>query len=294
MGGLFNSTVLDVAIGLIFVYLLLGILCTTVNEWISGILGARAKNLQQGISGLLDSQSLGNIPFLDAFYQHPLISGMMRDGNHPSYLASRAFATAIMDLVTPTISGPITLPNLVDGINALPPGDVKKALAALLSNADGDLTKAQKNIEHWFDDTMDRVSGWYKRTTQIWTIVIAVFLTVLANADTINIARRLWVDPTVRNAVVEQAKQVAQTPLPTGGPSSGNTTLIATDSKVLGNMLGWTGDSVPADPEAWFERFLGWLFTAIAVSLGAPFWFDTLNRFVNLRNAGTAPVKSST
>jgi hypothetical protein len=293
MGGLFNSTVLDVAIGLVFVYLLLGILCTTVNEWIAGILGARAKNLQQGIHGLLDSQSLGNIPFLEAFYQHPLISGMMRDGKQPSYLASRSFATAIMDLVTPGVTGPITLVNLVDGINALPDGDVKKALAALLSNVGGDLTNAQQNIENWFDDTMDRVSGWYKRTTQIWTIVIAVFLTVLANADTINIARRLWVDPTVRSAVVEQAKQRAQIPLPAGGAPSGNT-LTGADSTALGNLLGWTGDSMPADLGAWFERILGWIFTAIAVSLGAPFWFDTLNRFVNLRNAGNAPAKQST
>jgi len=288
MGGLFNSTVLDVAIGLVFVYLLLGIFCTTVNEWIAGILNTRAKNLQEGIRGLLDAQPLGNSQFLDVFYQHPLVSGMMRGGKHPSYLPGRTFATAIMDLVTPTVSGPISLANLVDGINALPDGDVKKALAALVSNAGGDLTKAQHNIEHWFDDTMDRVSGWYKRTTQIWTIAVAVILTVLANADTVNIARRLWTDPTVRSAAVELAKQRAQMPQPAGNATNN---LTDDEKAVLGGVLGWTRASLRADLATWLQRILGWIFTAIAVSLGAPFWFDTLSRFVNLRNAGNTPEK---
>jgi len=293
MGGLFNSTVLDVAIGLIFVYLLLGILCTTVNEWIAGILSARAKTLREGIRGLLDAQPLGNSQFLDAFYQHPLISGMMRAGDHPSYLPGRTFATAIMDIVTPTVSGPISLQNLVDGINALPDGDVKKALVALVSNVGGDLTKAQDNIEKWFDDTMDRVSGWYKRTTQVWTIAIALVLTVLANADTMNIARRLWVDPTLRSAVVEQAKHRAQTTPAAGAATASGGALTPEEGNALGSMLGWSGSSLPGDAEAWFQHVLGWILTAIAVSLGAPFWFDTLTRFVNLRNAGNAPAKQA-
>ncbi len=287
MGGLFNSTVLDVAIGLIFVYLLLGILCSTVNEWIAGILKARSKNLREGIRGLLDGQTLGNTQFLEAFYQHPLISGMMHGGDHPSYLASRTFSTAIIDLVTPTVSGPITMANLVDGINALPAGDVKKALVALVGNVDGDLAAAQHNIENWFDDTMDRVSGWYKRTAQVWTVVIAVVLTVAANADTMNMARLLWVDPTVRSAVVEQSKQSAQNP-----PAQTNN-LTAQEGAALGSVFGWTKDSWQVDLTGWLQRLLGWVLTAIAVSLGAPFWFDTLNRFVNIRSAGTPPKQSA-
>jgi hypothetical protein len=293
MGGLFNSTVLDVAVGLIFVYLLLGILCTTVNEWIAGILGTRANTLREGIRGLLDAQPLGNSQFLEAFYQHPLISGMMRGRNHPSYLPGRAFATAVMDLVTPTVSGPISLANLVDGVNAMPDGDVKKALVALVGNVGGDLTKAQHNIEHWFDDTMDRASGWYKRTTQFWTIIVAVTLTVLANADTVNIARRLWVDPTVRSAVVDQARRQVQTPQPAAGVAAPSNDLIEDDTAILGSMLGWTRASLQADLGTWLQRILGWIFTAIAVSLGAPFWFDTLNRFVNIRNAGNVPEKAA-
>ena len=56
MNGIFGSAVLDVAVGLIFVYLLLGIICTTLNEWISGLLQTRSKMLQLAIQQLLDNQ----------------------------------------------------------------------------------------------------------------------------------------------------------------------------------------------------------------------------------------------
>jgi hypothetical protein len=36
-------------------------------------------------------------------------------------------------------------------------------------------------------------------------------------------------------------------------------------------------------------HFWGWLLTALAASLGAPFWFDMLNKVINIRSAGKAP-----
>jgi hypothetical protein len=275
-------------VGLAFIYLFLGILCTTVNEWVAGILGTRSKTLMKGIRGLLDGQPMGNTQFLEKFYLHPLLSGMMRDGNHPSYIPSRTFATAVIDLVTPTVSGPITTAELVSGINALPDGEVKKALVALVANVDGDLEKAKRNIEHWFDDSMDRVSGWYKRTAQMWTVTIALCLTLGANVDTVRLARLLWVNPTVRSAVVEQAKHRAETPA-----VSPTSDLTDQETAAVGDMLGWTRGAIPVDAAGWAQRLLGWVFTAIAVSLGAPFWFDTLTRVTNIRSSGKKPPKAN-
>ncbi len=182
MNGLFNSTVLDVAIGLVFIYLLLAIICSTINEWIASLFKMRATNLKSAITQLLDGQpsSTGGKDFdwfLDKFYKHPLIAGMYKPGDgaagHPSYLSSRVFATVVMDLVTPSQNGSITFADLENGIkDDLPEGDVQKALLAVIQNADKDLTKAQKNIETWFDDTMQRMGGWYKRKVQAITIMV--------------------------------------------------------------------------------------------------------------------------
>jgi hypothetical protein len=56
---MFNSSVLDVAIGLIFVYLLLGLMCTTVNEWLAQLFKTRGATLKEGIRQLLNARPDG-------------------------------------------------------------------------------------------------------------------------------------------------------------------------------------------------------------------------------------------
>jgi hypothetical protein len=298
VNGLFNSTTLDVIIGLLFVYLLLAILCTTVNEWVAGWMGLRSKNLQSSLRQLLDSQKgVGNDDvdwFLHEFYEHPLITGMLRPGDHshPSYLPARTFATAVIDVVTPQMQGSLGFQDLENGVRNLPDGDVRKALLSLLQNAHGDLQNAQRNIENWFDDTMDRASGWYKRKTQLVTAVLAVAITILANADTIRIVRTLQQGSTERSAVFEKAKiRLAQQ----GASAS---PLSSDEKSALGGLLGWTHEDLSGlskiDPWKMLAMIFGWLLTIVAVSLGAPFWFDVLNKLMNIRNAGGKPEKGET
>ena len=281
MNGLFGSAILDTAVGLIFVYLLLAIFCTTVNEWIAGIFSTRAKFLKKGLTQLLQDPN-GAKDLITRFYQHPVIASMTDGENHPSYIPARSFSRAIMDLVTPNTLGPLDFAALETGINNLPGGRIKTALLALIQDADHNLSRAQRNIEAWYDDAMDRVSGWYKRHIQLVTVAVALSITLLANADTIHIARRLWTDPGMRAAIVEQAKERAKTT-----PSTGSD-IGEQESKLVGDILGWS------NPEgfsglSWLERVLGWILTVIAVSLGSPFWFDALNKVANIRNAGKSP-----
>jgi len=309
--GLFNSTTLDVIVGLVFVYLLLAIMCTTINEWLDGMLKIRSSKLASAINQLLDAQpdASGNKDwFLQQFYAHPLITGMLAPGKsggkaYPSYLPARTFATAVMDIATPGKPGSIAFPDLESGIKALSEGDVKTALLALIQNARGDLGRAQANIESWFDDTMDRASGWYKRRTQMATVVIAVVLTVAANADTIGIVRTLWKNPTQRAVLVEQAQKRS-------GEEAQETVRVKYENKdkplqptsirkvskdeldALSGVLGWRKDTANPDGWGWTERVLGWFLTMVAVSLGAPFWFDILSKLVNIRNAGKKPAAS--
>jgi hypothetical protein len=320
--GLFNSTVLDVAIGLIFVYLLLSILCTSANEWLAAVTKSRAKFLRKGLKQLLDNQPIvnGGSPdqFIAEFYGHPLITGVMKDekpGNHPAYLSARTFAAVVTDLVTaysPANAGNPSDkdPSLENGLTRLPPGDFQKALAALIKRSKRESITTQQAIEAWFNDAMDRVTGWYKRRTQTWTLIVAIVITLTANANTISIARRLWTDPVLRSAVVEEAKVRAQKPPPSvkieypdlDDPASpqattneGGNVLSEQEQERLGQMLGWH-DNIFHDKDGknwpwsvWIERLIGWLLTVLALSLGAPFWFDLLNKFINIRSAGKSP-----
>lgn len=303
MGGLFNSATLDVIVGLIFVYLLLAIMCSSINELIAGVFHSRSATLANGIRQLLDQQA-GKNPgdpgantqntaldwLVQRFHAHPLITSMKpggnADGRLPSYIPSRTFATVLMDIVTPQDKGPINFGDLEQGINALPNGDVKRTLLALIQNAQDDLEKAQKNIENWYDDTMGQVSGWYKRKAALATFLIAVALTLGADADTIQTTRNLWTNPTARAQMVEQSKKTTNTDGKVPQASKDDLDSMSTI------LPGWrdlpTGDRSQL-LWGWLRKLLGWILTVAAVSLGAPFWFDILGKLANLRNAGQKP-----
>ncbi len=305
MNGIFGSTVLDTAIGLVLVYLLLSLVCTTINEWISGIFTTRAKFLEQGIKRLLAGQQLPPLkegaPTLDllkSFYAHPLVDSMVEvhdltqpeKDTHPSYLDPRGFASVLMDLVTPKQPGTITFADLESGIKDLPAGRVKTALLALVQNANGDLDRAQRNIEAWYNAAMDRVNGWYKRHMQWVTVLVAVSLALATNADTLKISSRLWSDPAYRALSVEVAKKDAG-----ARPAGANQPISQQDTAFLENVLGWQ-NQVPITTMGGvgiFEKILGLLLTIVAISLGAPFWFDMLNKIVNLRSAGRSPEETA-
>jgi hypothetical protein len=294
--GLFGSTTLDVAIGLAFVYLLLAIICTTINEWIAGILKTRSTTLASGIRQLLDHQpgQTGSADvdwFLQQFYSHPLITGMTHPGDpkaHPSYIPAPAFATAVMDIATQGKTGVLTFADLEASITKMPEGDVRTALLSLIQNANHNLNQAQRNIENWFNDSMDQVSGWYKRRTQLWTAVIAIILTLAANADTLQIAKTLWTDPTRRAQLVEQAKGRY-----TDGAKDASSSKVEPTSQeelnTLGQVMGWSQRGLPKTFLGWVDHVFGWALSVVAISLGAPFWFDTLNRFMRVRNGSENP-----
>jgi hypothetical protein len=68
------------------------------------------------------------------------------------------------------------------------------------------LAKARANAEKWFDDTMDRASGWYKRNAQKWAFSIGLVLAIVFNVDTVEIATRLWIQPALRQSLIQAAE----------------------------------------------------------------------------------------
>ena len=192
----------------------------------------------------------------------------------PSYLSPRTFALVVLDNAEPGKGK--------QSLEGLPPG-LHKRLAPLMSGAQRDLEAARTNLEAFYDDTMARVSGWYKRKTQIILIVIGIILVPAINANTITMGERLWKDDTVRAAVVAQAQSQAN-------DKSGTTLDTAAqnvdDVAKVGIPMGWRGEAVPSSEGEVAMAIGGWALTILAISLGAPFWFDTLSKVSRLRSSG--------
>ena len=143
--------------------------------------GIRQLLEHQGVRGETDSDE-----FLREFYKHPLISSLIHDKHHPAYIAPRTFVAVITDILTAAKPGSVDFGDFENGSKELPDGNVKRSILALVQRSNRDLESVQLAVEGWFNDAMDRVNGWYKRRTQLWTIIIALFLTLVANANTIN------------------------------------------------------------------------------------------------------------
>jgi hypothetical protein len=304
---MFSMPILDVAIGLSFVYLLLGLICTTVTEMIASWRKTRANFLDRGIARLLG----GDAELKAKLYNHPLIRALVPSDKHicPSYIPADKFATALLDVLSGAGKSLADVAAVQEGAQATGNASLQGSLNALIDSAQRSGVPLHKALETWFEEGMDRVSGWYKRNAQWNALLLAFLITLVLNADTVLIARTLWTNPVVRAAVVEEARVRADKELPlveydkpedateSTPIKQGDQALSDTERKLLGDLTGWEQDWSQRNNQAFpkwlggevFAHSIGWILTALAVSLGAPFWFDTLNRFMNIRNAGRAP-----
>jgi len=278
---MFGSAILDTAIGLIFVFLAVSLAVSAANELLAALFKLRAKNLFLGIQELLQDPSTEGL--VTRFYEHPLIARLGAKGGKPSYIPSRTFALTLLDIVAPvTAASNRTMDDLKAGIEKLP-ASLQVTFRVLLDEAGHDIEQFKTQLEIWFNNTMDRVSGWYKRKTQAIQLVLALVIVVIANVDTVRISRSLsGVNSPLRDSIKDAAHSFVEAGLPQGPPG----TQLSAATEAIGNLalpIGWVkGGFGPT-------TIFGWVITALAASLGAPFWFDLLNKFINVRASGKAP-----
>jgi hypothetical protein len=118
----------------------------------------------------------------------------------------------------------------------------------------------------------------------------------MLNADSLQVAKRLWVEPSVRASLVSQAQTTTTT------NQDATTTDPAAELGSLPVPLGWHLATAEDDPQGfpfywdrsmWWSllsKLIGLTLTAVAISFGAPFWFDTLSKLARLRNGGAPPA----
>ncbi len=281
--------VLEVVLGLSFLFASLGMVASGVNELIAAGLKLRARTLERGILNLLTNPS-----DTKALYLHPLIQSLYRGKRRPSYIPRDKFALALLDMkVKPAIDAVgEQLHSVPDTIGKLPPGQVRDTLDLLWRDAKADIDKFRRNVEGWFDDAMERVSGWYRRLAQAMLLALGVMLAVGLNVNAVTVAQRLWTDAPLRAAVVEQLQQAEQPPAERDGTVEDTLREVESGLKSLGALslpIGWTEE---ARPSTWYGAVAGWLLTAIAIAMGAPFWFDLVGRVARLRSTGVRPPTS--
>ena len=363
---MFNSTVLDVVIGLIFVYLIYSLLATTIQELIASVFAFRSKILERAVFRMLEdktkfNRAISSVFYLFkkqgnggdpdsasfSFYNHPLIKflGSNKANSKPSYIKRETFSKVIVDLLRTDKfeSGD----NIVHSINkALESGtftwgdksvqispQTLSYIRSIWADSMDDIEKFKKLLENWFDETMERTTGWYKKNTQFILLIIGITIAVMFNVDSIKIADKLQKDPKLREQIVQQASTFMENNPDLKTELQGNKTeldslmiqlnvnkkdssgvvqisdsliiekyrllndyqtkmvhradsLISTDIQKANSVLGLGFNTISVKSfKPFLLSLLGWILTALAISLGAPFWYDLLNKFMKLRGS---------
>lgn len=171
------------------------------------------------------------------------------------------------------------------------------------------LDEVVMGVENWYNRAMDSLTMIFRRTSQAWIFTFAVLLAVFFNINTITIAQSLWTNTTVRDSVVAAADTRVQEEraTPEGDAEVNPVTIFREDLASLQIPVGWTKEELDTlglptafaqsndnqRPETtWFKTVVGLALTVIAGVMGAPFWFDLLNRLLNLRGGGKSNAKT--
>jgi hypothetical protein len=280
---MFNSTILDLALGLVFIFLALSLAVSATVEAIASIRNWRSRTLLQGMKDLLNDAEFTGLA--RDIYNHALVNPR-DDGDAvtehdlktpPSYIDPKGFAYALIDLANLAGKSPAAMKSEID--SKIKNRQLNNLLNGVVDRTAGDLGRLRDELAAWFENGMDRVSGAYKRKTQAWSFVIALMMIAALNVSAIDIGRVLWQQPTISRTIAANPNQTLAQALKQLD-ELGNT----------GIPIGWTEANLAtfcSTRGIWTA--LGWLVTAIATLFGAPFWFDALQRIVRLRSAGPSP-----
>jgi hypothetical protein len=441
---MYLQEILEVAIGLIFVWLALSFTTMSLQEWISNIVNMRAKDLEKAIAQMLNSPDL-----TQRFYEYPLIANLYiqpKKSNQkprlPSYIPAAKFSAALFELViqagtdnspvkTMTVEiekqlvsikspelqklarqdwdtiletarnlaasglgiaaldslkfqaqtcgekfpelkpilaklipevdmyyrqfviehgkapdsgtdtglamrqfrlGMLALQNINPRLSETVTAIIRQAEVYALSGAQA-IATARINLESWFNDAMDRLSGTYKRRAQAISFMIGLFIALILNVDSINVATSLWREPILRQAILAEAQNYTASAASQGVVAADplvNIPALENQLQGLKIPLGWTISPIntsggqcsflpikagqvwgipgmdnqglpickgiinlPTDLDGWLVKILGLLIAGLAAAQGAPFWFDILKKFINIRGTGANPAEQT-
>jgi len=287
--------IVELAIGLVFAYALLSILCSIINEWIASLASLRSKNLKASLKHLLADPNMSSLA--KDVWNHPLIKDSSDAKVGPAYIASNTFARVLIDILDEKSGLKAKIAKNKNDLEAAIkkanlPVNIATVMKSLIDDTDTSIKDFQANVSVWFDNAMDRFSGVYKRWLQITSLGIAFLLAAGLNVDTLVIAQTLWKNPALRSQIADEVAVAVEMCREKEGLEDCSILKDVNSTRNRLEMLpvGWKGaGSVFSDPVAFFFKIIGLVFTTLAVSLGAPFWFDVLNKLNSIRSTGTKP-----
>lgn len=335
--------IVDLVIGMIFIYFLLSIISSSAVEMILTGWRIRAKVLAKWLCTIFDTkvEKPDGTPIAlgQAIMDHCAITALSKPGRATSYIDAKNFASALIEKITYDRNNPKNVAtNIEEVIQALNKSTIlstelrraflgyayeaRDTYANITEKTLSEVEYFRKKLEHWFDSSMDRISGTLKtKYVRPITMGVAIVVAILLNADSVAIAKFLYSNPEARARLAQQSLNAVKdttyiSRLTQVQVSNRDTAASATLEQVKNDIktsidnineakaaletvipLGWNKAELQKDghfsASLILTKITGLLATILAVFMGAPFWFDLLNKIANIRGTGPKPASST-
>ncbi len=295
------ANVLEVAIGLVMVYYVLGLVVSFISKMIMESFETRGKVLEEYLKAIVGDRKISDLlanPQIKSQapvrYNHwyGLLKSRKPDvkGGYFDEVRTKVEKVPVSNLVdaffdVAELAGQaFTADELIQAVKQLP----QPTQEVLLPKIQAGVTKIEdlrSTVATWFTGLMDQASATYKAYARRFVILLAVLVTLVTGIDSIELANKLNQDANFRALVNARAQALVQQ-----GEADTKVEEVMAEVESLSLRIGWLAlpQTLPSKDAGAGEisvycgtKLLGLALTAAAVSQGSSFWYDILKKLTS-------------
>ena len=304
------SQILEVAIGLVLVYYLLGSIVSWITTMIIEMQETRGQVLEEYLKKTVGTKTIKDLKtgknkvvniLADQYqiqslqpikYKSPLsVFGAVTESKMVEKIPASTLVDAFFDVTGLTGRPKMEAAELKNIINALPNSEGKQAMLKWIDQGVTNVNTFQARANPYFTGIIDQAACKFKANARSFVIILSIAITLVLGTDSIQLAKDLWNNAELRAITAVQADALVQQ----GTQALDLDAIIEELGKLSIVKFGWwqMEGALPTDANAmdWIGfvllKLLGLSLTAAAVSQGSSFWYDIMKKLT------TSPTSSS-
>ncbi|WKZ37486.1 MAG: hypothetical protein QY332_06015 [Anaerolineales bacterium] len=280
--------ILEVVIGLIFIYYVLGSIVSLITQWINESLETRGKALEKYLIKIVGDKTVGDLvrlPQVQALrpIRYKNFLSVLNSATEPKMVEKIPVATlvdAYFDIAGLTANKELSLLQLAELVDKLPESDGKQAFIRWINQGVTNMEDLRKRTTAYFSGMLEQAAATFRSNARSFVIMLSILITLLLGVDSIQLAQALWTNAELRTLAVAKAEMAVQ--------QEGVEIPIDDLLQELSDLtlkFGWWRTELPAattDAAGWALfvalKVLGLGLTMAAVSQGSSFWYDLLKK----------------
>ena len=296
------SQALDVAVGLVVVYYLLGSVVSVVTQWINEALETRGKALEQYLIKIVGDKKIDDfvkLPQMQALrpIRYKSFFSIFGSVTEPKKIEKIPVATlvdAFFDLANLTSKKEMDLLQLAEAVDKLPDSEGKQAFIKWINQGVTNIADLRTRTTAYFNGMMEQAAATFRARARSFVIILSFGITLLFGTDTIQLAKTLWTSAELRAIAAAQADAVVARE-----GASADLSNIIDDLGAYSIRIGWwQQEQFPKTNNVgdWalyiVLKIVGLGLTAMAVSQGSSFWYDLLKKITSPSTSSSSSKSS--